>query len=102
MQATTEKVPILDMLPAKERLIVQRLRDFVENDNEYTVALVAGIRKAGKTTALKQLQASYPDAFYVDLVQSDLVFSEMLGDFCRFLFPTTGHTRDKNVVRVND
>jgi len=70
-----------DILPAKERLIVQRLRGFIENDDEYTIALVAGIRKTGKTTALKQLQASYPGACYVDLTLRGLDFNGVLDNF---------------------
>ena len=68
-------------LPIKERIIVQRLRDFIENDMEYTIALVAGIRKTGKTTALKQLQVSYPDAFYVDFMRAGVDFNEVLDNF---------------------
>ena len=55
----------------KERLMVQRLIDFVDNDQNYRVALVAGIRRTGKTTILKQLQSYYPDAIYIDLSRSD-------------------------------
>ena len=46
----------------KERLIVQQLRNFIDNDKNYSVALVAGIRKTGKTTALLQLKEYYHDA----------------------------------------
>ena len=80
-RAATSSTSVKDVLPVKERLIVQRLRDFIETDDEYTIALVAGIRKTGKTTALKQLQASYPDAFYVDFMRNNLDFSEMLDNF---------------------
>jgi len=69
------------MLPHKERLIVQRLRDFIKNDNEHTIALVAGIQKTGKTTALRQIKVSYPDALYIDLTQAGLDFNEILDDF---------------------
>ena len=54
----------------KERLLVSRLRNFIENDNEYSVALIAGIRKTGKTTILKQLQGYYNDAVYIDLSET--------------------------------
>ena len=37
-----------EILPLKERLIVNYLRDFVENEKESTIALVAGIRKIGR------------------------------------------------------
>jgi len=57
------------------------LRDFIENDDEYTIALVAGIRKTGKTTALKQLQLSYPGACYVDLMLRGIDFNEILDNF---------------------
>ena len=80
-RAAGSSVRTADILPVKERLIVQRLRDFIENDKEYTIALVAGIRKTGKTTALKQLQASYPDACYVDLMRSGSGFSGILDGF---------------------
>jgi hypothetical protein len=51
----------------KERLIVQTLRNFIDNDKENAVAVVAGIRHVGKTAALKQLWAGYPGAVYIDL-----------------------------------
>ena len=69
------------VLPVKERIIVRRLRDFIENDTEYTIALVAGIRKTGKTTALKQIQASCPGAWYVDFMLGGLDFDEILDSF---------------------
>ena len=75
------QIRVPDMLPAKERLIVQRLRGFIENDDEYTIALVAGIRKTGKTTALKQLKKSYPNAFYVDFMTNSINFNETLDSF---------------------
>ena len=80
-RAASSAKRVTDILPAKERLIVGRLRDFIENDNEYTIALVAGIRKTGKTTALKQIRASYPDAFYVDFMQTGLNFNNLLDKF---------------------
>ena len=55
------------MLHKKERLIVSQLRNFIDSDHEYSIALVAGIRRTGKTTMLKQLQRYYPDAIYIDL-----------------------------------
>ena len=57
-------------LPQKERLIVQQLRGFIDGDNDYTVALVAGIRRIGKTTALRQLELSYDGAVYIDCTVS--------------------------------
>ena len=80
-RAASSPTHAIGILPAKERLIVQRLRDFIENDKEYTIALVAGIRKTGKTTALKQLQTSYPDARYVDFMRTGLNFDEILDKF---------------------
>ena len=57
-------------LPKRERLLVGQLRNFVDNDQEYAVALIAGIRQTGKTTVLKQLKEFYyPDAVYIDLSQ---------------------------------
>jgi len=61
-------------IPEKERLIVQQLRDFI-NEDSYTIALVSGIRKVGKTTALRQLEQSYPGAVFIDLTRSDTGFS---------------------------
>jgi len=55
----------------KERLMVKRLLDFIENDTEYHVALVSGLRRTGKTTILKQLRKYYPDSVYIDLSVSD-------------------------------
>jgi hypothetical protein len=55
-------------LPKKERLLVRQLRNFIDNDQEYSVALIAGIRQTGKSTILKQLKEFYyPDAVYIDL-----------------------------------
>ena len=54
----------------KERLMVGKLRNFIENNEEFHVALLAGLRKTGKTTILKQLQSYYPDSVYIDLSKS--------------------------------
>jgi len=54
----------------KERLMVGRLRHFIENDDEFHVALLAGLRRTGKTTILKQIQSYYPDSVYIDLSKS--------------------------------
>ena len=61
-------------IPDKERLIVQQLRNFVSDDS-YTVALVSGIRKVGKTTALRQLERSCSRAVFVDLTHAGVGFS---------------------------
>jgi hypothetical protein len=61
-------------LPKKERLMVSRLRDFVDN-NECSVALIAGIRQTGKSTILKQLKEfHYPEAVYIDLSEKKYDF----------------------------
>jgi len=58
----------IEGLPKKERLMVSQLRDFIDNDTGYTVALISGIRRTGKSTILKQLKEYYyPDAVYIDL-----------------------------------
>jgi len=58
----------VEALPKKERLLVSQLRDFVDNDSGYSVALIAGIRQTGKTTILQQLKEFYyHDAVYIDL-----------------------------------
>jgi len=54
----------------KERLMVGRLRHFIEKNDEFHVALLAGLRRTGKTTILKQLQSYYPDSVYIDLSKS--------------------------------
>ena len=54
-------------IPEKERLIVQRMRDFIDNDLENPVALISGIRLTGKTTVLRQLHAQYNGSVYIDL-----------------------------------
>jgi hypothetical protein len=46
-------------IPKKERLLTARLRDFVENDRNDSVAVIAGIRKVGKTTILEQIENHY-------------------------------------------
>ena len=51
----------------KERLIVAKLRNFIESDHEYSIALIAGIRRVGKTTVLQQLAATpNKDTLYID------------------------------------
>ena len=65
-----QNVILRPTLPLKERLIVQQLRDFIDNDKDYTVALVAGIRRIGKTTALRQLESRYNGAVYIDCTVS--------------------------------
>lgn len=63
-----------EALPKKERLMVSRLRDFVDNC-ESSVALIAGIRQTGKSTILKQLKEfHYPDAVYIDLSEKKYDF----------------------------
>jgi len=46
-------------IPKKERLLVNQLRDFIENDKKNAIAVIAGIRKVGKTTVLNQLEDYY-------------------------------------------
>jgi len=46
-------------LPKKERLLASHLRDFVDSERNDTVAVIAGIRKTGKTTILNQIEAHY-------------------------------------------
>ena len=64
---------IAEILPVKERLIVQQMRDFIKDTDPdaYYVALIAGIRKVGKTTVLQQLKASFPNAAYIDFLAKD-------------------------------
>jgi len=69
-------------LPPKERFIVRQLRDFIDNEKNYTVALVSGVRKIGKTTALKQLERTYRGvALYVDLDAAGENFGEIFEGF---------------------
>jgi len=68
-------------LPEKERLIVQKLRDFIDKDVDYPVALVSGIRQTGKTTALMQLLISYPGSVYVNLAVEGVDFETVEGRF---------------------
>ena len=52
----------------KQRLMYYRLLDFIENDNDYHVALLTGIRRTGKTFLLRSLETHYkPNAVYIDL-----------------------------------
>ena len=48
-----------ELIPQKERLLTARLRDFVDNGRNYSVAVIAGIRKVGKTTILEQIENHY-------------------------------------------
>ena len=61
----------------KERLMVQRLKEFIDNDKDYQIALVAGIRRTGKTTILKQLQGYYPNSVYIDLSSAKDGYAEI-------------------------
>ena len=87
-------------LPEKERLIVQRLRDFIDDDNldAYFVALVVGIRKIGKTTALLQLKAHYPDTVYIDFLREntteDDLYDVLEGNFKLLLLDEITHLED--------
>ena len=86
-------------LPNKERLIVQNLRDFIDGDIDNSIALVAGIRQVGKTIALKQLWASYPDAVYIDL-SAEGVDSATIED--EFLDKPTGLLLLDEAVNLDD
>jgi len=52
----------------KQRLIVSELKEFIEyhGDRLPPVAIIAGIRRIGKTTVLKQLQEIYPHSLYIN------------------------------------
>jgi len=58
-------------IPKKERLLVSRLREFIDNSRYDTIALIAGIRKTGKTTILNQIEAHYL-ACGLDVLKFDL------------------------------
>ena len=58
--STVNKVPI------KERLMVRNLRDFIDKEKDYAIALIAGMRQVGKTTVLQQLQQYYPGSQILD------------------------------------
>ena len=72
----------------KERLMVQWLKKFIDNDKDYQIALVAGIRRTGKTTILKQLQTYYRDSVYIDLSASKDGYAEIED---RFIFEIIQH-----------
>ena len=46
----------------KKRLIFSKLQDFIDNNNEYRVALISGMRRTGKTTILNQLENHYSES----------------------------------------
>ena len=50
---------LINEIPKKERLLVSRLREFIDTDRNDTIAVIAGIRKTGKTTILNQLEDYY-------------------------------------------
>jgi len=52
--------------PKKERLIVKQLQNFIDNEENYPIALVAGMRRVGKTTVLEQLKERYPGSELID------------------------------------
>ena len=55
----------------KERMIVQQLRDFIIDEKYYRIAVLVGIRRIGKTTALLQIHDSFPDSCYIDFSKAD-------------------------------
>jgi len=82
-KVTSGKMDSLFVLPEKERLIVQQLRDFISNDNNFSVALIAGIRQTGKTTILRQLQAEHPDSAYVDLSAGTVDYEDLVDNYLK-------------------
>lgn len=63
----------------KKRMVVQELYNFIKNENCYRIAVLAGIRRIGKTTALLQIHEIFPDSCYIDFSKDDA------GDkFCAF------------------
>jgi hypothetical protein len=88
----------LSDLPKKERIIVQRLRNFIDNNVAYIAALIAGISGVGKTTALKQLQAGYPNAKYIDCldenITDDFLDDALDGRYKLLLLDGITHYRD--------
>jgi hypothetical protein len=86
-------------IPKKERLIVAELRDFIDDDTTDTIALVAGMRKVGKTTVLKQLLQHYGNAaVYIDLSKKidfeDVMDSFIDGDATVLLLDEISYLRD--------
>jgi hypothetical protein len=56
----------------KERIIVQQLLSFLSNDPCYRVAVLVGIRRIGKTTALLQLAEAFAaSSCYIDFSKDD-------------------------------
>jgi len=88
----------------KKRLLFYELVDFVDNNETYPIALVAGIRRTGKTTLLRQLEEHYKEsAFYLDLSseESDLediqdYFLERTGTL--FLLDEISYLRDYEII----
>jgi len=59
----------------KKRLMFSKLQDFIDNNNEYRVALISGMRRTGKTTILNQLENHYSETKKVvllDISQGDV------------------------------
>jgi len=52
----------------RQRLLVQPLRTFIEKTDNKTppITIVAGIRRVGKSTILKQLQEIFPNSLYIN------------------------------------
>lgn len=59
---------LIDFIPDKERLLVKKIKDFIDNDKNYGIALIAGMRHVGKTTVLKQLQKYYDNSSIIDFL----------------------------------
>lgn len=53
----------------KERLIVGELKKFALEEDYYRILVLVGIRRIGKTTALKQLQQYEPDSTYINFAE---------------------------------
>ena len=55
----------------KQRMVVQELYDFIKKEDYYRIAVLAGIRRIGKTTALLQIHEMLSDSCYIDFSKDD-------------------------------
>jgi len=58
-----------DTFHVKERLIVSELKEFLDTEEYYRILVLVGIRRIGKTTALRQLALYQPDSAYINFAE---------------------------------
>lgn len=67
----------------KERLIVDKLRKFINDDKSCPIAILAGMRHVGKTTVLEQLCRENPNSIIIDFSKNVIREKDLLYKFIK-------------------